>query len=388
MLANIFDVVSWFFVVPLMIGAGIYSYFKTEDRRALAAKWIVSAVLLFILWLCTLLKTPIKALFILIPAVLLGLLWIPTVVAALIRPLTGAFDGGGAEVDPAPFYYLAEGKRRQGLFQEAIDEVEKQLERFPNDEAGFLLRATIEAEDLQNLPAAKNTLERLLAQKNIKPQSAAAALQTLADWHLQFGPDVAGARAALERLVLLFPNSQIAHAAEQRLAHLDGVVATREVREKATYQLPSQRAAPAAAAPPSEPDAHAAADELVKQLEKYPNDTAAREKLAVLYAERFQRLDLAAAQIEQLVSHPNETPKHVAQWFNLLATMHIKHGHDLKSAEQALQRIRERFPNSAMANIALARLSTLHGELKAGDSTTTKHLGDYEKDLGLKRSAV
>src|SRR5208282_5327850 len=99
-----------------------------------------------------------------------------------------------------------------------------------------------------------------------------------------------------------------------------------------------------------------------------------REKLAVLYAEEFQRLDLAADQLEQLIGLPAEPPKHVARWLNLLATLHIKVAHDAAAAESALHRIIERFPGGALAAMAVSRLASLQSEFKSSQRTPVKTL--------------
>lgn len=393
--ANITDVVSWMIVIPVLVFLGYRRFIQSDDRQdrfVLVLKWVASAILVGLIFLINLWHTPIKALFILIPASILGIMWVPTMVSLLSGPMGGLYDGGSSEVDPAPFYSLAEGKRRQGLFGEAIQEIDKQLEKFPDDPPGVLLRATIQAEDMHDLPAAKATVEQFLEQAELTPQSVASCLQALADWQLQFDRDIGAARASLQRIVHLFPDSQAAHAAEQRIARLEGTVATREFREHAKFELPAHDASGTLRLPPHlevpDADPHALAAEYVKQLELHTNDTATREKLALLYAEKFQRLDLAAAQLEQLISFPNETPKHVAQWLNLLATLQIRHGHDLPAAEKTMRRIIEKFPKSAMANVALARLASLQAELKSGATTVTKALGSYEKDIGLKRSPI
>jgi hypothetical protein len=57
----------------------------------------------------------------------------------------------------------------------------------------------------------------------------------------------------------------------------------------------------------------------------------------------------------------------------------------MEAAENALRRIIDRFPKSAAATRAVARLATLQEELKAATTTTAaKALGVYEKNLGLK----
>jgi hypothetical protein len=43
--------------------------------------------------------------------------------------LTSMFDGGIMEVDSAPFYSIAEARRKRGRYDEALAEVRKQLEK-------------------------------------------------------------------------------------------------------------------------------------------------------------------------------------------------------------------------------------------------------------------
>jgi tetratricopeptide (TPR) repeat protein len=384
------DLLCWLIVLPALGALGYRSFCISDDRRVLVIKWAFSAVLLLIIGAVAMWHSIYRPLFILPPAVILGLMWTSNLCGLLFRPLTGAFDGGTDEVDAKPYYFLAEGKRRKGLYEEAIAEVHKQLEQFPGDVEGMMKLAAIQAEDLHDLPAATATLNELLLQPDLPVNNTIAALQTLADWQMQIGRDPAAARASFERIIQMFPGSPFSHTAEQRIAHLEGVTQARDFREKAVFRVPSverglglRKTIPEPVSPEIEADALAA--EYVAQLEKYPNDTETREKLAMLYAEQFDRVDLAISQIEQLAALPNETPLHVARWLDLLATLHIRHGHDLDSAESALRRIIDRFPKSAAATRAVARLATLQAELKAAATTTVgKTLGVYEKDLGLK----
>ncbi len=118
-----------------------------------------------------------------------------------------------------PFYFIASAKRRsKGLHAEAIAEVRDQLEKFPGDTAGMMLLATIQAEDLHDLPAAEATINELLSEPELTAQETATALHTLADWQLQVGPEPEAARVSLERIGLTFPDSQFFHAADQRIA--------------------------------------------------------------------------------------------------------------------------------------------------------------------------
>ncbi len=223
------------------------------------------------------------------------------------------------------------------------------------------------------------------------PQQTATALHTLADWQLQQGRDAEGARSSLQRIVLTLPNSQFSHAAEQRIARLDGVVSTRDFRENARFEVrPREHDIGLRKNPQAEAanlDAGAMAAQYVHQLEAHPADTDTREKLAVLYAEHFQRLDLAVDQLEQLIAVPDETPKHVARWLNLLATLYVGIAHDEAGARKALLRVVERFPKSGLADVATMRLANLRNEMKSGTLAVSKALGAYEKDLGLKKPA-
>jgi tetratricopeptide (TPR) repeat protein len=371
------------------------SYLESDDRPALVRRWIMSAVLLliilFILWFRISghpVFMAVKPLLTLFPALILGRMWAPSIGDILVRPLTNLFDGGGEEAEARPFYFIAEGKRRKGLYEEAIAEVRKQLEKFPGDYEGYIKLATIQMENLKDLPAAQATLNEFLDMPGHAPNEVVGALHLLADWQLQFGRDGQAALASLQRVVQLYPGTPFAHAAEQRIAHLGSADETRRVRHESKFTVnPGERdlglrKVSAAVSAPADPQVQAT--EYVKQLEAHPFDTETREKLAVLYAGEFQRLDMAADQLEQLIALPAEPPKHVAHWLNLLATLHIKHAHNQEAAESALRRIGEKFPGGALATMAASRLATLSSELKASDRTPAKILGTYEKDMGLR----
>lgn len=389
-----FDVLCWLVVLPALGFAGYRSLHRSDEPAKLAAIWVISAVLILLVRGMIASRTggPFLPLFVIIPAVFLGVMWAPTFGRLVAKPLTDTFTGDGEAAEQKPFYFLAEGKKRQGLLDEALAEIRKQLEQFPGDLEGYMMMATLQAQDKHDMAAARATLEELLAQPSLPSQAAVAALHAMADWELQIARNTPAARAALERVIQLFPDSQFAHAARQRIAHLGGVDETREFRENAKFQVQTRLRdiglGKGAAIGPEAEDAEAAASEFVKQLEEFPADTETREKLAVLYAEQFQRLDLAAEQLEQLIAVPEETPKHVARWLNLLATLHIRCAKDRLSAEAALRRIIHRFPESAMAEIAKTRLASLPFELKAGEETQSKRLGVYQKDLGLKKPGV
>jgi len=366
---------------------------KSVAPSKLVFKWIISAGLIF--WLVRIVPKFPDSMLLLVSVpfgVALGLMWAPSFATALAGLITNSIDGGDVPQDAQPFYSAAETKRRNGHVPEAIALVRKELEKFPGDFAGVMLLATILVEDMNDLPGAQIALERWMAGPAATPQGKASALTAMADWHLQFAQDPEAARVALERIVQELPNTPVAHQAAQRLAHLPTVEHLMAARTGAPVNLrPGEKdiglrkdyTGPAA---PASPDLGALADEYVTQLEKYPADTATREKLAVLYAEHYHRLDLAADQLEQLIGFPNETPRHAVEWLNLLADLQIRCGKDLAGAEATLRRIIEQFPNPALAEPAIARLASLQGEMRGGHAAQVKTMGVYEKDLGLKKA--
>lgn len=378
--------------IGIVIWGAVRLIRRSEDPVRLIVKWIVSAGLIGFGFPFSLKFGPYAPLIVIIFAIPAGLIWAPHLGEFIVRPLTGMIDGGDDHLDPAPMYSIAEGRRQRGDYQGVIGEIRKQLEKFPGDFRGTMLMASIEAEDMHDLPSAQLTVERLLESAEHPVQYVASALHTMADWSLKYVQDVAAAREYLERIVLRFPDSPQAHIAAQRIASLSPEQHAAASSPR-TYEIKHHEGHLGLTANPQRKvqeiaaSADTAAD-LVKQLEEHPWDTASREKLAVLYADEFKRVDLAADQLEQLIAIPAETPKNIARWLNLLATIHIRAGHDRRPAEEALRRIVDMYPKSALADMARQRLAYLDAELKSKESPVSKKLGTYERKLGLKKSAT
>ena len=129
---------------------------RTEDDR-LIPKWIATALIAPIAVFVMISNGP----FIGVPAaallaIILGAMWAPNIGEFVAASLTSMFDGGIREVDATPFYSIAEARRKRGRYDEALAEVQKQLEKFPNDFQGWLLLAQIQADDLKDLRAAQH----------------------------------------------------------------------------------------------------------------------------------------------------------------------------------------------------------------------------------------
>src|SRR5208282_2428108 len=138
---------------------------------------------------------------------------------------------------------------------------------------------------------------------------------------------------------------------------------------------------------PTEIDPAKLAADYVKHLEQHPLDTEVREKLAIIYADHYQRLDLATGELKQMIEFPNQPARRVAHWLNLLADLQIRHGADYDTVRETLEKIVEGFSGSAVAEMARSRLGRLKLELKGKRETPGVKLGVYEQNIGLKRGS-
>ena len=322
--------------------------------------------------------------------VAISVMWAPHIGEWLCKPLTGLFDGGDEEPEPKPYYSIAISKRKLNKPLEAVVEIRKQLARFPNDFEGVMLLAGIQAEDLKDLSSAEITLNHFCDQPNPPPKQVAAAMNHLADWQLKLAQDADSARAALEKIVMRFPDTELSLQAAQRIAHLGGaeknLLAAHDRQRMAMPESVKNVGLLESSAHlrPAEIDPAKLAADYVKHLEQHPLDTEVREKLAIIYADHYQRLDLATGELEQLIEVPNQPPKRVAHWLNLLTDLQIRHGADYDTARGTLEKIVERFPDLAAAAMAQTRLGRLKLELKGHQETPDVKLGVYEQNIGLK----
>jgi len=256
------------------------------------------------------------------------------------------------------------------------------------------LLANIQAEDLKDLPSAEITLNHFCDLPDAPPKQVAAALTQLADWHLKIAQDSDSARVSLEKIIAKFPDTELSAQAAQRIAHLGGVEKILlAARDRQSIFVPegvkniglldsSGHLAPA------ETDPAKLAADYVKHLEQHPLDTDTREKLAIIYANHYKRLDLATLELAQLINEPNQPTKRVAHWLNLLADLQIHGGADYDTVRATLQKIVEQFPDLPVAEIAQMRLGRLKLEVKGQKETPGIKLGVYEQNIGLKGDRI
>jgi tetratricopeptide (TPR) repeat protein len=322
--------------------------------------------------------------------IILGIVWTPQISGFLISPLTDIFDGGKEPPEPKPYYSIAISKRKSNKPLEAIVAIREQLAKFPNDFEGVTLLANIQAEDMKDLPSAEITFNHFCDLPDAPPKQVAAALTQMADWHLKIAQDSDSARAVLEKIIAKFPDTGLSLAAAQRIAHLGGaekILLAAHDRQavfmpegvKNMGLLDSSKHL----VPEDTPPGKLAAD-YVKHLEQHPLDTEAREKLAIIYARHYKRLDMATLELAQLINQPNQPHKRVAHWLNLLADLQIHGGADYDTVRGTLEKIVELFPGLPVAQIAQSRLGRLKLEFRGKEETPGIKLGVYEQNIGLK----
>ena len=368
---------------------------RTEDPARLVVKWVVTGlVAFFIAWKLLPLADNgggdawIAVVLGLVCGLILAATWRHSIGDFIAKPFEVLYNGGDVAPEPRPFYSVARTRQKQGKYLEAITEIRRQLDRFPTDLEGLMLLAQIQAEDLKDLPGAEITIERLCAQKHA-PQNIAYALHSMADWHMKIGQDREAARRDLEKVTDLLPDTEFALGAAQRIAHLTSnemLIAAHERKKYVVTEGPKNlgltqsRSQPK----PAETDLAQAAADYVKHLEQHPLDTDAREKLAILYVDHYQRLDLARDQLEQMINQPAQPARLIAHWLNLLADLEIRSGCDYDTVSQTVQRVVDLDPESPAANVARNRLAKVRLELKSNEQKQPVKLGTYEQNIGLK----
>lgn len=375
--------------IAFVVGGIFHTLKKSDDPGKMLFKLTFTApFVLGCLWLAP--KMWVFGPFLIVfMAIVLSFMWTPHIAEFISSPLTNLFDGGREPPDQKPFYSIAMTRRNRGKPHEAIAEIRRQLEKFPNDLEGVLLLARVQEEDLNDLPGAEITLNHFCDWPGAPEKQVAAAYTQLADWHMK-NADVESARIALQKIVARFPETETALLAEQRIAHLteaEKVVLARHDRQdvavpEGAHNIGLMDSTEFLKPQEIEPGKLAAAH--VKHLEKHPHDIEVREKLAIIYAKDFKRLDLATMELAQLIEEPKHKPKQIAHWLNLLANFQIELGAEIETVRATLEKIMEKFPNLPVADLAQRRIARLENEFKGMRTSASVKLGTYEQNIGLK----
>lgn len=382
-------VVGWFIVRSVR---------KSPDPRSIRLKWVITLGLVFgVLFPLTRLELSFGAAFI-IPVtcaavgLVLSILWGPHIAAAMAKPLTAAIDGGSQEYEARAFYSIATTRRKMGKYSEAITCIREQLEKFPGDFEGEMLLAAIHAEDQKDVESASTVVQRIVNRGSTPPNHLAGALNALADWHLRIGQDPEGARMTLEQIAERLPETEYANNARERIAHLaDPSMLLSSTHRPAIVMKEGVKRIGLSREPvhvePAEAGPAERARALVDHLTQHPDDSEAREDLARIYSDEFQRPEMAVAELETLIARPHQPVKRVVHWLNVIADVQVKQMSDVPAAAATLQRIVDMGPELAAAESARGRIARLKLERRGQQKSTSIAMGEYEQRLGLRKGS-
>jgi len=269
-----------------------------------------------------------------------------------------------------PMYARAIARMKFGKYSEAEWEIIRELERCEDDFEGWTMLADLYANHFNDLAGAERTILDLCDQPTVNASQVSVALHRLADWHLKLACDPRGARRALQ---LIADRLKGTHLARMALLRIDQLPATaEELREQQSappIPLPALGDSLDQTASPSEPQlerkqAARLANSCVEQLKGNPNNVSAREKLARIFADHFERADLGIEQLELLLNMPDQSDSKRAEWLGLTAAWHLKYRHDTDSGRKVLERLLKEYPDSAQALAARYRLGQIDRELR------------------------
>ena len=344
----------------------------------------------------------IALIFVLIVAVLvaalLGVAWTPTIANMLVSPLTTALSGDDTAAYEGPAYGQALAKRKRGQYEDAVEAAEVQLEQYPGDFDGLMLKASIQAENLNDLPAAAATIQETLEDPDKVRFNLPVALNKMADWQLMIAGDTSAAKRTLEQIREALPGSQAAQFASQRLASLDASeeneAAAEDLNESYRHLVEESAAKDDFTGPLEIPRAvevdplqadEAKLQTCLRRVALHPDSINNREELAALYLGHMKQPALAIQQYEHLLTLPGTTIHQKTAWLNKVADIQIKSGETYESIRATLQLIISLDPKAAPAARAEQRIAYLRVEMRGVNKKSKKlQLGSYDEDVGLK----
>jgi len=277
-----------------------------------------------------------------------------------------------------PLYSRAIAAIRFDKYEEAEKAVLAELESCENDFEGWMMLADLYANHFNDLPGAERLIRETCDHPGTTASQFAVAFHRLADWRLKLARDPCAARDALEEISRRHPNSHLDRMARLRAGRLpasrEELIARESVKK---ILLPVRRPAldDSGAPPParmSRQEAAARSQQCVERLRNDPNDIAARENLARLYAEGLEHVDMGLEQLALLLELPGAPPSKAAEWLALMASWHLKDPPNPSAAREILERLVRLHPNTPQAFLAQRRLNLMGIETKMRQAAETR----------------
>lgn len=152
--------------------------------------------------------------------VMMVVLWLPVVMNFSLEPLMRLVQGEDAEAPSKAFYAGVHGWRKKGDTEAALKELEKQLDMFPKDFEGLVLKLEIITNDLCDFDEGRSLLDSLMSDEDISTEERASVANRYAGWAIKVGLDPEEAAYALDQVIERFPDTEFAEKAKERKGRL------------------------------------------------------------------------------------------------------------------------------------------------------------------------
>ena len=335
--------------------------------------------------------------FIVLPsAAFLAITLTPLIAEKIAAPFGSIFTGNPNEIEDRPIYGPAKSSRNQGDYNQSLHLIDLQLEKYPLDFDGLMLKAEIQAEDYLDFDSAKETLNIILNNSKQIRYHLPIVFNKLADWQIKLFNDNNGARQSLERICTEYPDTKAAQLAQQRIASMKfyNESKTKESNINDTYQnlVKESLSKDYENEPLDFPESKKQSEdnenlliECLRRVKEYPNSIINREELARYYCVQTKEWPLAIEQYELLISMSGSSKSQHAAWLNKIVDIQVKSGTTIEEAKSTLSRIIEIDPISAAAEKAKRRIMHLSLEFRSVKKKNTPlKLERRDEDLGLK----
>jgi hypothetical protein len=278
----------------------------------------------------------------------------------------------------APVYSRAIAAIHFDKYEEAERAVLHELETCQDDFDGWMMLADLYANQFNDLPAAQKLIHDTCEHPATTPSNFAVACHRLADWQLKLAQDPDAARASLMAIGRRYPRSHLDRMARLRINQLppnrEALLEQQSVKKIRLTSLhgPPKNASAEAPAPLSRQEAFDRSQQCVARLTSNPDDMAAREELAHLWAEDLDQIDMGVEQLQLLLGMGGATRAKAAEWLGLMASWHLKFPPNPEAARAVMERLVRQYAQSPQGLAAQRRLNVMNIEARMRQSADTR----------------
>ena len=337
--------------------------------------------------------------FLFIPcAAFLAIFFTPFLIEKTIAsPIGQLFTGNPNVVEDKPIFGPVISSRNQGDYRHALELVEVQLEKYPFDFDGLMLKAAIQAEDYNDLDSAIVTLNIILNDKDNIRYNLPIVYNKLADWQLNIFNSTDCARKSLEKIQEIYPGTKAAQLASQRIAsmhfHNESINEKTEINdtyceiveessrtktEKGIVDIPKIKKLDKIN------ENKKLLSACLRRVKEHPESIINREDLARYYFDESNEWSMAIQQYEQLINMLGSTSSQKVTWLNKIVDIQLKSGASLEEMTLTLNRVIDIDPESAASNRAKSRIMHLPLEIRGvSQKKAPLKLERRDEDLGL-----